>query len=410
MSLLRIHCRLLNESLKCEWVLIGHDRESVSGEGQLTEMPKRARRVQLVIPGEQVLLTHTRLPNSARRRTGPVLAFAVEEETISEPDANQVSWVGSAGGGDVLAVVDKKGLSQCLNALEAAAIRVDEIYCETLLLPWTDGEWSLAWNGLEGFVRTGEFEGVATDCGDRTAPPLSLQLMLEDAETREARPTSIALYTTAQTRGLVGETAVAPDIEAWQRQLGVAIRIAGAWDWRIAPAHSNVRLSQERKRWPLFSGILPRLRPAAWIVAATLAVHSMALVVDWILLAGEENALRQQMEARFRTLFPATIAVVDPALQMRHKLVDARHAAGIADSSDFLPMLQTVAPALEELAQGSLRAIAYESGTMTLELAIDEAARGRLVSHLLETGLSVDGSLTAPEAGSGMVVINLRVS
>ena len=420
MNLLRIYCGLLDESLRCEWVFINDDRAPITGEGplegQLAELLRcakhaRAVRVQLIIPAAQVLLTRARLPDTVRRRASSILAFAIEEETLREPDANQVSWVGSAGDDDVLAVVDKKGLEQWLDALGAAAIRVDGIHCETLLLPWVAGEWSLAWDGREGFVRTGEFEGAAADCGTRASPPLSLQLMLEEAETRGTRPVSIALYTMAPSDGSAGEALLTLDIEAWQRELGVTIRLAGTWDWRTAPLDAGVSLAQERKRWRVFSGLLVRLRPAAWIVGGALALHAIALVTDWTLLASEQRMLRQQMESRFRAVFPDAVAVVDPALQMRRKLTEARHTAGLPDSSDFLPMIETVAAGLKELAPGSLRIITYENERMTLELAvIDEAAVRRIVARLQETGLSVDASPLRAEAGSGSVVINLSAS
>jgi general secretion pathway protein L len=388
----------------------------LAGEGQIADPPKNASCVQLIIPAAQVLLTRVRLPDAARRQTGSVLAFAVEEEMLREPDANQISWIGFAGDEGVLAAVDKKGLTECLGALQAAAIRVDEIYCETLLLPWIPGEWSLAWDGQEGFVRTGEFEGGATDCGDDASPPLSLHLMLEEAERHGARPASIALYTIepegamtfegdiGSAGGAMKNPATAPDIEAWQRVLGIPVHIAGTWNWRSA-LQSSISLLQERKRWPLFSGLFSRLRPAVWIGAAALVIHSLAVAADWALLANEERVLHQQMETRFRAIFPAAVAVVDPALQMRRKLVEARHAAGVPDTADFLPMLKAVGPGLRELAPGGLRAVSYDSGRITLELAAEEGLANRIAAQLRENGLRVDINPAPADAGGGIIVL-----
>ena len=411
MSLLRIFCLFPGEPMRCRWVLVRENGEHVTGEGSITDLPQHAGNVHLIIPAAQVLLTRVHMPGGSRlRRDGSLLAFAVEEETLGEPDTNHVIWMGSAGGEDAVAVVDKKALQRWLDALAAAAVRVDEIYCETLLMPWTAGEWSFAWDGREGFVRTGEFEGVATDCGDKTSPPLALCLMLKEAEAREARPASISLYTTMTVNEPAGEAVSMPDVEVWQRELGIPIHLGGVWDWRTAPPDSSASLLRGRKRWQNFSGLLTRLRPAAWVVGAVLAIHAAALTADWILLAGEQRALRHQMESRFRGMFPAAVAVVDPALQMRRKLVEARHAAGLLDDSDFLPMIETVAPGLKELAPGSLRAISYDSGKLVLELAIDEAAAQRIVARLLESGLSVDTLPAVANGGSGVAVIHVRAS
>ncbi|HVR82641.1 MAG TPA: type II secretion system protein GspL [Luteimonas sp.] len=403
MSLLRIYGSLLDPPQRCQWALVSDGRDPVAGEGPLAQLPRRAERVQLVIPAAQVLITRARLPHAARRHAGSVLAFAVEEQTAGEPDANQVSWIGAVGDNAVLAVVDKSGLTRWRDALDAAGVRGYEVHCETLLLPWATGEWSLAWNGREGFVRTGEFEGAATDCGDREAPPLSLRLMLEEAQAHDAGPTSIALYATVPD--------AAPAIEAWTRELGIAVRLAGPWDWRTVPPGAGISLAQERQRWRPFTGAAARLRPAGWILGAALAIHAAALVIDWTSLANEQRALRQQMESRFRAVFPDAVAVVDPALQMRRKLAEARHAGGQSDSGDFLPMIAQVAAAVKELPAGAVRAVSYESGRMTLELsAVDEASVRRIVARLLQSGLSVDTSPASTRAAGAPVVLTVWAS
>lgn len=395
MSLLRIRGSLADVPVRCQWALINDGQEHVAGEGLLTELPRRAERVQLVIPAAQVLILQTRLPPAARRHAGSVLPYAVEDKTVGEPDSNQVSWLGTvddntAGENDVLAAADKPGLMRWRAALNAAGVQGYEVHCETLLLPWVTGEWSLAWDGHEGIVRTGEFEGAATDCGDQESPPLSLHLMLKEAAARNAMPTSIALYTTLPD--------AAPDIEAWTRKLGITLRSAGTWDWRTAPPDAGISLTQERQRWRTFTGVTARLRPAAWILGAALAIQAVALVIDWSLLAREQQTLRQQMESRFRATFPDAVAVVDPALQLRRKLAEAHHAAGQPDSGDFLPMIEQVAAATKELPAGSIRTVSYEGGRMTLELAaVDESSVHRIVARLLQSGLSVDtGAKTAP--------------
>jgi len=402
-SLLRIYCPLREPPLRCQWTLLG-DGEPISAEGPLAQLPRHAGRVQLVIPAAQVLFTRVRLPGAGRRLSGAMLAFAVEEDIAGEPDSIQASWLGPAGDADAVAVVDRDGLTRWLDALDGIGIGTREVHCETLLLPWTAGEWSLAWDGREGYVRTGEREGAATDRGDRTVPPLSLRLMLEEAQARGTRPPAIAVFTTVPD--------AAPDVESWQRELQVIVRPAGAWDWRTAPPRAGPSLLQHRQRWPGFSGLLQRLRPAAWIAGTALAIHAAALVTDWALLAGERRTLLQRMEQRFRSAFPDAVAVVDPALQMRRKLADARHIAGLPDGGDFLPMIEKAAGGLRDLPAGSLRTVSYENGRLTLEFtALGEPAVQRIVAHLQQAGLGVDRggeTAAAARAGSRAVIITAR--
>ncbi len=397
MSLLRIYASLTDAPQRCEWALIAEGREPVIGEGRIAELPRRAARIQLIVPAAQVLIARARVPQAARR-PGGVLAFAVEEKTAGEPDANRVSWLGRVGDEDILAVVDKQGLARWRDALDAIGIRGYEVHCETLMLPWLPGEWSLAWNGVEGFVRTGEFEGAATDNGDRNSPPLSLQMMIEEAQSHAPGPSSIAVYGTSPD--------AEPDISAWTRDLGIALRTAGPWHWSTAPVDAGIPIVVERQRWRAVSGAARRLRPAAWILGAALAVHAVALGVDWTSLAREQRALRGQMETRFRSAFPDAVSVVDPALQMRRKLIEAHHAAGQPDTADFLPMIDQIATATKDMPAGGLRTLAYESGRMTLELGVgDQAAVQRLVTRLAQAGLTVD---TTRKAGTGPVVLTVR--
>jgi general secretion pathway protein L len=369
MSLLRIYAPLGDGPSRCEWALI-EGLQSVRGEGTLAELPRGAHRIQLVIPAAQVLITRAKLPPGARRRDARLLAFAVEEATAAEPEANQVSRLGA----DAVAVLDRKGLERWRDALEAAGLRAYEVHSEILLLPRASGEWSLAWNGAEGFVRSGEFEGAATDAGDPATPPLSLRLMLE-----QARPDAIAVYGTL------------PDLAAWQRELGIPMRAGGAWDWRAAPEQAGISLAQERRRWRVTPAAAASLRRAGWIAGAALALHGAALLADWMILGGEQRAVRAQMEARFRSAFPDAVAVADPALQMRRQLALARHRAALPDGGDFAPMIAKVALGLKELPPGALRTVSYESGRMTLELAATEDAElRRIAARLARTGLIVD--------------------
>lgn len=402
MSLLRILASLADPPLRCQWALLGDDGEVTEGDGPLAELPRRVGRVQLLFPASQVLLARARLPATARRDGGSLLAFAVEEQSAADPDANQLSWLGAAGEDDVLAVYDKAGLARWRLALAELGLRDFELYCETLMLPRASGEWSLAWNGHDGFVRCAALEGAATDCGDALTPPLALQLLLEQAQLHGGLPDAIAV---------LASPAATPDLAAWTQALGVPLRPAAAWDWRRAPADAGVRLGREQQRWHMFAGLAARLRPAAWILGAALAIHAIALVIDWSVLASEQRALRQQMEARFRSVFPDAVAVADPALQMRRKLAEARHATGQSDPGDFLPMLGQVAQALKVLPAGAVRVLSYEGGRVTLELAAPDPAILRQVNaRLLQSGLTVDSAAGSGESGAATVVLTVRSS
>ncbi|EIL88498.1 general secretion pathway L [Rhodanobacter fulvus Jip2] len=400
MNLLRIFCSLSAVPVSCRWVLF-NDAGAHPGVGALAQLPQGAARIELVLAASDVLLVSARLPSTGNRRSAALLAYAVEERLASDPDAAQVSILGRRDGEDVLAVVDRLRLQAWRDALAAAGITVDSVHCETLMLPLQHGEWSLCWNGQEGHVRIGEFEGGATDCGDRHTPPLALQQWLAEARAHAIVPTTIALYLTAP--------AAKPDLEAWQSELGVSLRIAVAQDWHTTAVPVGARLDQRRRRWYPSAAMVVRWRPIGWMLLVALLLHSAALLGDRMRLASEQQQLRQQMEARFRALFPDAVAVADPVLQMRRQLTRARHAANQPDAGDFPIMLGKVSAVLAAAPTAPLHALSYENGRMTLEwTALDDVLARRTQQLLMDAGFAVEMVPAARSANRGTVTLTLR--
>lgn len=382
MSLLRIFASLSGQPNHCRWILMEKNKMPVSGEGPLSELPRHTERVQLVLPAAQVMFTTVSLPQGTKNPQGSALAYAIEDEILGDPDANQVSWLGLANDHHRVAVIDKAGLLRWQEALEATGIDDYDIHCETLFLPFVNGEWSIAWNGSDGFVRNGVWEGSALithpDVASTTAP-LSLVMMMEEARANQTTPTAIALYTLQHQ---------APDIPSWTQELGVPVYLGEHQNWRSAPVEAGVNLSPRPKHWRIFTGLLTALRPAAAILCVALAIHMAALSTEHILLVKEQQSLRENMESQFRNTFPEAVAVSDPALQMRRKLSEAYAASGQSDNSDFLPMMEKMAVAMTALPVNSVRNITYDSGGLSIELStLDETAQQQLLSQLLEAGL-----------------------
>ena len=117
------------------------------------------------------------------------------------------------------------------------------------------------------------------------------------------------------------------------------------------------------------------------------------------------------MHAQFRAAFPDAVAVVDPLLQMRRKLAEARHAAGVPDVGDFLPMIEKVVSEMKDLPVGAVRLVSYEAGRMTLEVtALDEPGINRILNRLRQAGLNADSTSSSTGARRANALITVRVS
>lgn len=400
MNLLRVFCPLTAEPASCAWALFD-DAGVHPGEGALAQLPRGAARMELVLAASQVLITRAQLPPAGKRRSAAVLAYSAEEKLASDPDANQVSRLGQVDGEDVLAVVNRQRLQVWRDALASIGILIDSVHCETLMLPLHGGEWSLCWDGREGYLRTGEFEGGATDCGDRQTPPLTLQQWLVEARTRGSAPTTIALYLTTPS--------AQPEMDAWQLQLGASLRLASAQDWRAASTPAGARLDQERRHWRPSAVMVTRWRRVGWVLLAALLLHSTALLADRMRLASEQQQLHQQMETRFRSLFPDAVAVADPVLQTRRQLAQARHRANQPDAGDFPVMLGKLSAVLAAAPTAQLHALSYENGRMTLELqAPGERLSHRIQQLLSHAGFTVEVAPVARGAVRSTATLTLR--
>ena len=387
MSELRLYCPLREPATACRWALALAGGGSRSGEDALAALPRGAQTVHLIIPAADVTLTQARLPQAARRDSAAVLAYAVEEQTLGETEDSRVFRLGHTEGADFLAVLDRRGLQRWHDAIAGAGFDVATVHCETLMLPLTPGTWSLAWNGAEGFMRTGPWSGAATDLGDRVTPPLSLRMALGAAV---APPAALVLH--------ASRAGVEPDMVAWGRALGMPVEAAGLWDWRSARLDDGARLLRLTRSWRGLGALAARFKAAAWIAAAALALHGLAVAADWARLANEQRGLRQQAEARFRAVYPDAVAVADPFVQMRRKLAEGRHAGGQPDAGDFLPMIGRVAAAAGDTAMGRLRIVAYADGKLTLEFAgADQGRASTVAARLRQSGLIVEA---APNAGA----------
>ena len=388
MKQLGIYVALDEPLAHCRWVLAEAGRPALEGTGVPDAEVCRAARVRVTVAAASVLLVATRLPPGARRQSDEILTYAVEDRLLGDPDAQQASWLGRVAGDDVLAVMDKAALAALTGALARVGIENPVIECETLMLPRATGEWSVWWDGCSGYVRTTTLEGAVLDEGRANCPPLTLRLLVQSALARGMAPATLALY--------CAPAVALPELALWQRELGLPLRAAGVWDWRQAPA--AIPLVRGARLW---AGLGARLRLPALLVAAALGLHTMALLADWAWLRTEEQALHRQMEARFRVAVPEALAVVDPVLQMRRKLAEARRLAGVADRADFLPMLEQLAVAMKALPSADVRSISYAGGRLIVVVrGIDEAAAQQLVHRLRQDDLRLE-ALPTPAAAAG---------
>jgi len=369
MSVLRIYfsSQWRDAASPCSWALCDEKGAMLqSGVAPLASLPKGHECVAIVA-ADRVLGIAATLPPGGRRRWQAVLPFVAEEFTLADPEANHVMpGPALADGRRMIAVMDKSWLTRILEAARNAKLSLRRMVAETFL-PALDAEsWTVVWNGSSGFVKTGAATGTTLDIGEANTSPLALRLSLDAAP---QLPGKIELRFTY-------------DVPAEQRSLPQWTDlqyplVAGAdWDWRRAaiPEDALNLLWGDFAPRAKIQEWLPKLRPAAFLLLAVLAVEIAGNNIEWAMLLTEKNQLTKNMQRTFRATFGDSVTLVNAPLQMQRNLAELKHAAGLTDAGDFLPLLNLAGRSLAALPAGSVTSMHYEAGRLDIDLRLARKA------------------------------------
>ncbi|MDP1634441.1 MAG: type II secretion system protein GspL [Gallionellaceae bacterium] len=395
---LRIHltAQWQDAASPCAWALLddaGKVRES--GTGNLAAMPQ-SDDATVIVAADRVLATSAVLPTIKRSKLETALPFALEDSMIDDvSEAHVTTGAKLPDGRTVLYTLNKGWLARFLAACSTAKVRVRSIVPEYCLLPTRGNEWSVAWDGAQGFLATAHSLGGALDCGDDARAPVALQLRLQSNP-----PAALRLFA-------LGNEIQAP---SWGIKVPV-IHEKQSFDWRNAdiPASAPNLLWGKFAPPPRISEYLPWLRPA---LMATLLLFGVEVVVsnlEWVMLAQEKRQLLNDMTETFKETFGADAAIVDAPLQMRRNVARLRHAAGVSDDADFTPLLEKFSGALSSVPGNNLRTLRYDDGKLDIEMTLPGAAAlDTLRDRIAETGLVVQ--VTDTQDAGGTLSVQLRVS
>ncbi len=395
MSSLRIYFtdKWRDPTSPCEWALCDDSGKLLqTGHDPLANLPKGHECIAILAP-DRVLSIASTLPPGLKRRWRTALPFIAEEYTLTEPDNNHVVPGKMLDDGrTALAVVDKTWLSRIIEACRSAKITLRRIIPETFMPPLEAGSWTMIWDGKNGFLRTGVTSGLALDGNDH-AMPLGLQLQLRTATLPQKIVVSFPQATSSHipqgdNEGTMSATQQLP---AWHN-LSVPLVSGAAWDWRRASIPSEalnmlwgeLAPSIRLKEW------WPNVRPVTLLLLALFLIEAIGTNIEWTMLTQERKALTDSMQRSFRSAFGEGSALVNAPLQMQRNLAEMRHAAGLPDEGDFLPLINLAAVRLNDLPAGSVRNLHYETGRLDVDIKL---ARNedfhKLQSALQKSGLNV---------------------
>jgi len=292
------------------------------------------------------------------------LPYALEDRLLGDPESLHFAWRPEPDGALAVAVTSRQRVNTWTEALARAQLRPHAMCPATLLVPWADDCWSLAFVGGEILVRTGAISGFVCPATGSEPPPL-LVAALQEAARRPNPPAALVVF-----QGVPGFSAT-----AWKQALNLPVRTESGSFWdRLADSQTPINLLQgQYERGPVLGESLRPYRLALILLALWLVSAASYDLFDWWQLRREHSALRQSMSQILLTSFPETRTVLDPAAQMQ-KSVEQLLAKGGQSDQELLPMWMKITAAMQTEPRARLRSLRFADKALTVELVWPGAA------------------------------------
>ncbi|MEX1080689.1 MAG: type II secretion system protein GspL [Halofilum sp. (in: g-proteobacteria)] len=377
----------------CAW----RAADTATASGSLAEAAQAAsgRRVLLLIPGSEVLLTTAQVPAKSRAKARAAIPWVLEDRLVAEVEDLQFA-LGEAVGEGVwhVAVIARARLDAHLSACRAAGIEPAAVVPEPLALPHPgDGGWTLLEEPQQVSVRSGDEAGFACepDLLGVIASTLAQPERLERHRvgTAESQPDwSPALEDVI--------AASASPVEHRDALTAFDSEAAdGALDLLQGDYSRTERSGRSLRRWRV---------PAA--IAATLLVVILAeaVIAHWT-LGQRETALRAEVEQTFRDAFPEAQRVVNPRAQMETRVEQLRGGG----QSGFAERLAQAGTVVSRENGARLTGLTWREGVLELELdaeglqVLDSVQRA-----LQEVGLNAE--IAAADSAGEQVAGRIRLA
>jgi general secretion pathway protein L len=365
------------ESSRCQWRVVGAEADDAGRPGSLEGAAEAAdgRRVVLLLPGHEILLTEAHVPARGRNKALAAIPWALEDRLIADVDALHFA-VGRPDGDGTwpVAVIARATFDAYLETARAAGLDPRHVFPEPLALPPPDdGAWRALEDSTGAVVRTAAAGGFACEpellhgVAAALPPPGHIERLRVRAAPALAWP---------------GSLRAAVDAGGEPRPLEVGIGAFTAADGGIdllqGPYSRRERAGRVLRQW----------RPAAALAAALLIVVVAQAGVHYAALGAREAELRARIESIFRETFPEVQRVVNPRAQMTTRLESLR---GGGSRSGFAQLLARSGEVVAGAEGVTLRELGWRGGQLELVLeAEDLQALDGLRRALAETGLRAE--------------------
>jgi general secretion pathway protein L len=406
-----------------DWLLIRLSRETADpvsflvadSAGRIVSAPQRGvlaqaaalapgRRVCVLVPGADVVLTEVDVPVKTGARVQQVVPFALEEQLAE--DIDQLHFAVGRRAADSartpVAVVSRALMQEWLAALGGAGIAAEAMYADSNLIPANPGQAVALLEGDGATVRPVGGSPVTMPV-DALAEALELVRPAPDAmvASTERTASGLVLYTGApewhqrsreveavreRFDGIKVQLLTDGPLALFAQQLPAAA--TGAINLLQGPYAPATALNSGWKAWRL----------AAALLVALVALHAAGSAAELVALSRTEQRLDGAIAETFLAAMPGEHNTQNARRRMELRLGQLQNGP---DSAGLLGALSALAQASASVPGFHVQALSFREGALELRLAAPSAeALDRVGQSLRSSGWQAD--LTSGNAaGSG---------
>ncbi len=324
--------------------------------GLLAEMEPdiTSARWLLIAPGETITLRPVLLPSRKRATWARAVPYALEDQLADDIEALHFA-LGATPDGERLpvAVIAHTMLRAWLDACGHTGLIPVAVIPEPLLLPWQEGDWSVLLESQRVVVRTGRWEGFATE---RDLWELLLKQAL--VEVGNVKPQRLRVW--GDPALALADTNLELQIEESAPEL---LRLFAAG---YQPANTINLLQGSYSRQAHWDRWLRPWRAAAVLASLWLLGQGIAQLHEYWSLQRDLIALRTEMEQVFKDAVPGATRIVNPKVQLETRLRELRPSN--TRSGVFFKLLQQSGSPLTRFPSVRLRGLSYRDGQLDLDL------------------------------------------
>ncbi len=394
-----IRCHDLAGS-QVEWLIKG-GLQILTGSGTLAEASDlaRGRRVLVLFPASEALITQVTIPTKNRQRLLQAIPYALETELTQ--DVEQLHFAIGASDADNVTpviVISRVRIEKWLSSLESQGIEPLGLYLDLLCLPHDGDEWSLLQEKELVQILSGPNRGF---CADRENAAELLEIALQQAA--DDAPHKLRIYQFDET-GLTLPEGVETESVVLENPEELINLLAG----ELQEKQQINLLQGDYKRVDKFTLQWRRWLPAA-ILAVVALLFSLTLnIFDYVHYQQKSQELDQQIHQVFKQAFPSIKRVVDPKVQMEQQLKAMRGGAS-GSAAQFAALFTPAAAIIKNSPDTRLENVSFRDGQLDLQLTIKELqALEKLKQTIEQKDLSVE--IRTANASGNQVTSHLRIS